>query len=205
MALLKRTSPVEKAFAAHAQAVETVARWESEQAARRAELGDLEARIGAEVLEDETAADRLAEQAAKLRSQIDVAGRTAAAASDRVVEAGRAVLRAYSAELKANADHIASEVEQREVKTRKLLADLEEWEGGCKYVAWEPTSGEVFAAGSVAYKIPKTEALHNQAKSLAAKAAQYEQHADGTREQVAAQVARLAGQIQTPAPVTVAG
>jgi hypothetical protein len=208
MALLSRKTstgptPVQAALDTLDQTRATVARWESEQAAKTAELADLEARIGAEVLADETAADRLAEQTAKLRAGIDVAGRTARAASDRVTEAGRAVLRAYSAELKANADHLRAEVEQRQAKTDAMLKALTEWEGGCRYVPWEPARDATMTAGSISYKIPQTQALRNQVSSLDAKAAQYAQYADGTPEQVGEHVARLAAQNLNPTPATV--
>jgi predicted ribosome quality control (RQC) complex YloA/Tae2 family protein len=203
MSILKRSTPVEKAFADHSNALDTVARWQAEQGTKSAELADLEARIGSEVLDDETAAERLAEQAAKLRAQIDVAARTAAAAQARVIEAGRAVLRAYSAEQQEQADRLRAQAEQRQTKTDKLLAELSEWEGGCKYVPWEPNREAVQFGASVSYKIPLTEALRRQAKGLADKAAEYEQHAGGTSEHVAAQVARLAARKSTPEPAKV--
>ncbi|MFI7148420.1 hypothetical protein ACIBO2_26205 [Nonomuraea sp. NPDC050022] len=207
MGILTRGTPVERAFADLDKARETVARWQAEQAAKRAELSDLESRIGAEVLDDESAAERLADQAVKLRAQIDVAARTERAATDRVTDAGRAVLRAYAGEQQANADRLRSQVEQRQAKTDAMLKAVSEWEGGVSYTPVTPSSLEVQGAGQsgVSYKIPLTVALRNQMTGLEAKARQYEGYADAPAEQVAEQVERLAGRLHTPAPATVAG
>ena len=58
---------------------DTLARWQAESAAKRAELADLESRLGGDVLADESAAVRLTRQVTDLRAAVDTADRTAAA------------------------------------------------------------------------------------------------------------------------------
>jgi hypothetical protein len=169
---------------------QAVARWEADAAAKRAELADLEARMGDEVLDDETAAERLAEQAARLRAAIDVADRTAAAAGRNLIEARRAVLKARAAELRAEAARIREEATQRQAKTDQLLAELSEWEGGCRYVPWEPPPGQGIAE-PMSYKIPKTRAMLSRADVLDQRAADLEGKAEGNPQTIEHNAARV--------------
>ncbi len=204
MGILNRSTPVERALADLDKARETVARWQTEQSTKAAELADLEARIGDEVLADETAVQRLTGDVTRLRAEIDVAARTADAASSRVVDAGRAVLRAYAAELKGEADELRAQAERRQAKTDKLLAELSEWEGGARYVPYVPSPAEVEGAGmaGIRYRTPKTHRLKSEADGFAHRSALFEQHAAGTPDQVAQWVASVTQLVGRPADMT---
>jgi len=207
MGIISRSTPVERTLRELDKARDVVGRWESEHAAKFAELADLESRIGEEVLADETAVARLSAEAQRLRAEVDVAARTVSAATPKVTDAGRAVLKAHSAALKANADHLRAEVEQRQAKTDKLLAELSAWEGGAEYRPFEPHHDDVVAAGAagIRYTIPRTEALRRQVARLEAQARKWHQHAEDSPEQVADHVARLvaSADAKPPAPLTV--
>lgn len=158
-------SKVGKAVDAVGAAVALLARWEADAAAKAAELADLEGRAGLEALDGtESAADDLARQMSYLRSALDVAGRAIVAAGERLADARREVLRVRAGELQAEAAKLQAEAASRQRKTDRLLAELQEWEGGARYVSWEP--GPRNPGDSVSYKIPLTQALRNRAAGL---------------------------------------
>jgi hypothetical protein len=185
-------TPLEKALAEVAKCEETVGRWQADAAAKRAELSSLEDRAGDEVLADESAAVRLAEQATRLRSEIDMADRAAAAAARRVVDARRGVLRARAGELRTEAEGLRAEADRRQTKTDRLLADLAEHEG-CQYVPYEPVDADVAGAGShgVPFKLPITHTLRSKADVLDQKAADLDAKANGSPETVEHHAARV--------------
>lgn len=171
----------------------TVDRWEAQAAAKRAERADLEARMGDEVLADETAADGLAAQANQLDADIAVADRAVDAARRQHDTAERSLLSARAGELREQAERLRSEAAKRQRKTDKLLADLAEHEG-CDYVPYVPSREQVQSAGAagIRYKTPYTQRLLRQAEGCEQKASELDRQAEnGPREQVAAAVSRL--------------
>jgi hypothetical protein len=107
----------------------TVERWEAEQVTKQAELDELEARIGEEVLADETAADRLSASMQQLRDRIRIAVSAAAAARPKVVEAKRAVVLTEAEEWDATARRHRKALAAHEAATGSLLAQLRELDG----------------------------------------------------------------------------
>jgi hypothetical protein len=191
LAMIGGKSPVAKAAAGVDQAAEVLARWQGEPAAKTAELDDLEARAGAEALDDENAAGRLSAQISQLRAGVDVAGRAVQTAGERLVQARRDVVLARAGELRAEASRLRDEADQRQAKTDKLLAELSAWEGGAKYVPWEPDRDAVISRGPVEYKIPLTQAMRNRAAALDKEAARLEQQAGAGADAVEHTAARV--------------
>jgi hypothetical protein len=110
----------------------TVARWENGAQAKRDQLAELEGRVGAEVLADEGAAERLAGEMATLRAGIDVAERAAAAAELLVPDAERAVWRAQAADKRDEAAALRREASERQKTTDRLIKQLQNHEA-CEY------------------------------------------------------------------------
>lgn len=122
-------SGVDKARGEVVKVEGTVARWQADATAKRAELVDLEARAGDEVLADETAAVRLTEQMTALRSGIDIADRAAEAAGRKLADVRRALLRARAVEMRDQAASLLQNAEKRQKRTDALLAELADFEG----------------------------------------------------------------------------
>ena len=101
-----------------------VAQWEAEGAVKRAELADLESRIGDEVLADESAADRLTEAATRLRSRIELADRTASAAGRHLQGARAALAVAQAVEKRERAGRLRARAEEHEAKVDALAEQL---------------------------------------------------------------------------------
>lgn len=93
-----------------------VGQWEAESAVKRAELADLESRIGDEVLADESAADGLTDTAARLRSRIDLADRTAVAAGRKLRVARGGLALAQAAEKRDRAGKLRAQAVAHEAK-----------------------------------------------------------------------------------------
>ena len=105
-----------------------VAQWGAERTAKRAELADLEGRIGEEVLADESVADQLTDMSQKLRARIDLADRTAAAAEKQLGAARGELASAQAAEkreqaAKLYAQSLAHEARVNEAADRLRVLD----------------------------------------------------------------------------------
>lgn len=148
------------------------ARWQAEGAAKRAELADLEARLGDDVLADESAAVRLTRQVADLRAAVDTAERTAASAAQRLAAARVNVDRARAVDLREQAAELRAQASKRAEVTTKLLAQLRVHEG-TDFVAFEPKRDAMAlaAAGSITWALPRTTVILTQADALEADAA----------------------------------
>lgn len=119
----------DQALAELAEARERVAKWQAEQAAAQAELDDLQSRVGAEVLADESAAGPLAASMAELRSRIEIAGGAVTAAQRLVTDAESAFLSAELAEYRKPVQAARQALARHQERTRELLDLLEEHEG----------------------------------------------------------------------------
>lgn len=188
---MARKSGFDKAAGEVTKLQEQLARWTAEREAARAELADLEGRAGGEVLDDESAAERLTASLSGLRSRVDVADRAAAAAAERLNEAFRGVLRVRAEYLRSEAEALRVEAEQRQAKTDRLLAELSEWEGGARYVPWEPARGDASSHGTITYTIPRTQAMRHRAAALDKQAAELERQAAQDPAQVEQHAARV--------------
>lgn len=151
---------------------QSAARWQAESAAKRAELADLESRLGDDVLADEASALRLTRQVADLRAAVDTADRTAASAAQRLAAAHVDVDRARAVELREQAADLRKQAAARAEVTVALLAKLEAHEGS-QYVPHEPRRDAVAlaAAGSITWALPRTTVILTQAAALEADAA----------------------------------
>lgn len=190
----KQQSAMEKAVAEVDRAAELLARWEADAAAKDAELVDLEARAGADALDGpEGSAVTLASQIAGLRAGLDVAGRACVTARERLDQARRDVLTARVAELRAEALQVRAEADRRQVKTDRMLAELSEWEGGTRYVVYEPSRVEVQSAGvdGVPIRVPVTVMLRRRADALDSQASYWDDRAGQDADAVAASVAEV--------------
>lgn len=124
------TSPErDQALAAMENHRTTVARWAAEKATAEAELSDLQQRAGDEVLDDESAAQRLPRQMQALRDRIDIATRALAVAENRLHEASVAVLLAEAAQWDAEAAHRQAVLDDHDARRDGLLAKLQEFTG----------------------------------------------------------------------------
>lgn len=150
---------------------DTLARWQAEAAAKRAELADLQSRFGDDVLADEASAVRLTRQVADLRAALDTADRTAASAARRLVTARADVDRARAVDLREQASDLRKQAAARAEVTVALLAKLEAHEGA-QYVPFEPRRDAIAlaAAGSITWALPRTTVLLGQAAALEADA-----------------------------------
>jgi len=159
------------AAAAVEDARATAGRWEADEAAKRAELADLERRAGDEVLADESAAVRLAGEMASLRAGVDIARRAGVAAGRRLAEAERALVVARAAELREQAEGLRREAAGRQAVTDELLGRLREHEG-CDFVPFvSPDAGLLATMGEpVIRSVPLTSQLLARAAGLDAQA-----------------------------------
>lgn len=119
-----------------------VAQWEAEGAAKRAELADLESRIGDEVLADESAADSLTEAATRLRSRIELAARTAAAASRKLQAAHDGLARAQAAEKRDRAAKLRAQAVAHESKVDQAAEALRALDPTAVIELGRPTADE---------------------------------------------------------------
>jgi len=165
-------SATEMAAAAVDDARATVGRWEADEAAKLAELADLERRAGDEVLADESAAVRLAGELAALRAGADIARRAGVAAGRRLVVAERALTVAQAADLREQADTLRRGAAKRQAVTDGLLEQLREQEG-CAYAPFTSPDAELRArmGEPVEYGRPLTGQMVGQAEVLEARAA----------------------------------
>lgn len=185
MSLVK--SATEKASARVAKCEQDVAKWEAESAAKRAELADLERRVGDEVLADEAAADRLPGELAALRARIDVADRTVVSAGRELDAARRDLRRTFAGEVRDRAKKLLGIADDRVKKTARLLAEVRAHEGA-DYVPWRP--GPMNPGDLVVVHTPFTQVLRDEAAALRAWADNVERIADtGTPDQVSAPIA----------------
>lgn len=168
---------VEKARERVAELEATVARWQAESAARLAERSDLEARVGDEVLADETAVSRLSADMARLVSEASVAMKAAEAAGRQLDVAQRDVLRAQGAELRARAAKMTQAADERQRKTDRLLAELKAFEGAA-YVPFERQQGMEYRGDVPDGRTPTTVLLRLTATDLERQAAELEQLAE---------------------------
>lgn len=122
-------SSTEKALADLRGQQQKLARWEAEKAAAEAELASLQARSGEEVLDDETAAQRLTTAMHELRDRAEIAGRAIAAQQPRVKAAERAYLEAEADELEKPLIEARAAVTRHQARTNELLRLLREHEG----------------------------------------------------------------------------
>lgn len=191
---MSRQTPTQAALAAVEQAQTTVARWAADQAAKQAELDDLERRAGADVLADESAAERVTGQMVRLRAGIDIASRAAAAASEQLTEARRGVLLAAAGDRRDTAAGIRADVERRQAITARLLAELAEHEN-CHYLPASLPSDEVSRrvqmGETVTVARPRTAILADQAGDLEREAARLDSDAAAPAETLSAALARL--------------
>lgn len=166
---------------------DTLARWQAESAAKRAELADLESRLGDDVLADESAAVRLTRQVADLRAALDTADRTAASAAQRLATARADVDRARAVELREQAAELRAQASKRAEVTAKLLAQLRAHEG-TDFVPFEPKRDAVAlaAAGKITWTRPHTEVILTQAAALEADAAALDEKVAEQDRQLAA-------------------
>lgn len=132
-----------------------VEKWTAEVVAAEAELADLQARAGEEVLADEHAADRLSGDMARLRERVDIARRAAEAARPRAEQARRQALRAEAVEWDTEAGKRREALEAHERRTRGLLEQLAEHDG-CEYA---PKPRQVHVAGVLTDVVPGTKAV----------------------------------------------
>lgn len=160
------------------------ARWQAESGTRRAELADLESRLGDDVLADEASASRLTRQVADLRAALDTADRTAAAAASRCAAARVDVDRARAVDLREQAADLRKQAAARAEVTVALLAKLEAHEGA-QYVPYEPKRDAVAlaAAGSITWARPRTTVLLWQADALETDAAALDEKIAGQDRQ----------------------
>lgn len=121
-------------------------------------------------------------EVAGLRTELDVIDRAIDAARIRRRAAIAAVRAADAAELRERAAALYAEAEEREQRTRDLLAPLEEWED-CKYAPAPAERTEV--DWLVIRPTPKTQRIRNEAASLDARA-----------QEVAAEDVMDSGQVQ---------
>ncbi|MFC0623223.1 hypothetical protein [Kribbella deserti] len=110
-----------------------VARWEAEKTAAEAELSDLQARAGEEVLADESAASRLSRSMQELRDRIDIAARAVAAAEPKLAAATRAVILAEAAEWDEEKARRQALLDAHNAKRQELLDALQDFTG----LAWD--------------------------------------------------------------------
>ncbi len=84
-----------------------------------------------------------------LRGELTVIDRTIEAARRQRVAAGPAVWRAIAAEKRHQAEQLASEADQRQKRTDKLLAELREFEG-CEYTPAAPRPRDIVSGAAIA-------------------------------------------------------
>lgn len=163
-------------------------RWAVEVAQKRQVLAELESSMGGEALADAGKAEQLAEDLAVVRARVDVAESTHGRAAAEAVEARRQALRAYGAELLAEAAKVRSEAETRQKRTERLLAELAEYEG----VDYAPKPiMSVTGVGSPYTPVTRTGGLLNKAAHLEREAEQWRLRADEAPDAVARWVEHL--------------
>lgn len=179
-------TPLDRARGKVAELEATVARWETEATTRGAELADLRGRAGDEVLADESAAGRIAAQVAELTSRQEIAGSAAAAAVRKLEAARREVLRAEAADLRERAGKLTAAADRRQKKVDAMLAELSAFEGGARYVAWQPSEMDWERAkqgATITWKAPTTTLIRRWAAKLEKQAATREKQAADERSE----------------------
>jgi hypothetical protein len=153
MGIRKTTSEgrLDKARAAVAATEELAARWQATEATKRAELDDLEQRIGEEVIaageDGEAVAERLAAAAAKLRSEIDTARRAGVAAGAKIPPARAALVAEAASIVEGKLRAAEKALRAHEAKVTGLLAQLTALDGAV-YVRKVATDDELRQAGT---------------------------------------------------------
>lgn len=200
----KAAKVADAAWAAMVEAAELHTRWCTELDTRRAELDQLRQRAGEAALSDPDAGADLGRQLAELAAQVEVAERAVAAAAARVPPGRRKLIAARAAVLADRAAAVERVVADRQAATDRMLAELSEWEGGARYVPYEPTRGEVetasqplagltglAGASGIRYRLPLTETFRREAAGLRAEADRLAKLAEsGSDDQITAAVSK---------------
>jgi len=121
--------PQTPALKAVADAESVVTRWQNEVTQVEAEIEKLRASMGEAALEDEARADALPQQLRDLRDRLEVAQRAAAAAEPKLATARAAALEEAAREFDDDADRRRTILGKHDLKTARLLKELEEHEG----------------------------------------------------------------------------
>jgi hypothetical protein len=166
-----------------------VGQWEAESATKRAELADLESRIGDEVLADESAADGLTDTAARLRSRIELANRTAEAAGRKLQAARGGLALAQAAEKRDRAGKLRAQAVAHEAKVDAVAEQLRALDPTAVIELGRPTADErrkvradakiLSFAASMLEDLPPFLQLHHEADVLLEEAESLEQSAAG--------------------------
>lgn len=181
-----------KAALAEVERLEAAAaRWAGEVEAKTAELEAFEAASAARLVDDPESAGALTDEAARLRAGLALAVRARETAEQQLAEACRGVLLARAGELRAQARDLTAEADQREVKTGRLLAELQAWE----QCAYEPRLDFGGGAGMGVRQLTRTQRLRMQAAQADKQAGELERFAaEQPAEQVAVRARQIAGQ-----------
>ena len=154
------------------EAAERAAEWERSAERLAGELAAAERQVGASALESGDVA-AAARGVTELRGQVEAARQAVDAARAAQREAEREALVVEAVELRGEADKIDRDADRHSKRTRELLDQLAEHEGG-SYVPDQPRLG---VAGGPPAWTPKTERLRNGARNARRKAAELERRA----------------------------
>lgn len=169
-----RTSPVDTARTALAEALELQGRWDQEAADAEAKLQAHEAGAGAQLLANSGGFDDLIEGAEKLRHQVRYANEARKMAAQAVGPARSAVLDAAATEVEARRDRAQRALSAHRARTDQLAAALLDHEGGNGLALarrwWyhpEDDHGAERIPGGTVYRVPRSVAMEKAVLALA--------------------------------------
>lgn len=175
MRLFERTSDIDTAEMRAAAAVDVLAQAQADHAAKTAACEALAAQARSQALDNPTAAASDAGEVSRLRTELElVHGPRVQAAAGRLEVARRDVWRAHGDDRSARASRLEEASRAVRAERDRHLARAAEVEGGVEFHPREPAcwGHNPLMHGPVSHRIPRSEALSNGAKALAAQAAE---------------------------------
>jgi hypothetical protein len=157
-----------------------VAKWEAEEAAAASELEDLQGRAGDELLDDDTAAERLPGQMAGLRDRVVIARAAAGKARQRLEGARRAALEAEAVEWDAAADEAQRRLDEHRARVEGLLRQLDELDNAA-YGLQPRVRDAIYISGPTPIRVSVTERLAAEVAGLRVKGSVIRAHLRGER------------------------
>ncbi|MEU3168956.1 hypothetical protein [Streptosporangium sp. NPDC006930] len=189
---------VEQALSQIDRSEKNAARCEQDVVTREGELETFEQQAAVRLVDEPGEAETLTEEIVRLRTGLELARRTAVTAAEQLLDARRDVLRARAGEHRAEMVRLRADADQREARTRELLAELAEHEG-CEFTPGCPP-------GSTWPHRTRTMLTRLRATTAETQAADLERLADtGKPLQIEQKAAAIAAKNKAPAPATVAG
>lgn len=187
------SSALQRAHGAVQKAQADVTKWTATLNQLQPRHAALEATLGATVLDDPSAAEKLIAELTDIASRTTVAERAVAVATDRVRDARRAVLLAEADEDDAAATAAEREAQKVTAAVAKALKTLEEVDGAT-WVRFEARPGVEYIGGTPVERVNRAEVLNSRGRFHQLRAAVTRHvHTHGRRPRFGSELAGAGG------------